>query len=98
MLIAYAKGIVEYAKFKDFLEVGEKMLNLSMQDLREYRLRYNVSANAIAMKMSKDGDKVSRQYVNQLELGVGRNIYASEDLKRRYLQALYEIVQTRQGK
>lgn len=98
MLIAYAKGIVEYAKCKDFLEVGEKMLNLSMQDLREYRLRYNVSANAIAMKMSKDGDKVSRQYVNQLELGVGRNIYASEDLKRRYLQALYEIVQTRQGK
>lgn len=74
------------------------MLNLSMNDLREYRLRYGVSASGIARGMSGTGDKVSKQYINQLELGIGRNIYCSEETKRRYLQALYEIVQTRQEK
>ena len=73
------------------------MLNLSMQDLREYRLRYDVSGSAIARQMTKTGEKTSRQYVNQIELGIGNNYTVSEETKRRYLQALYEIVQTRQG-
>lgn len=69
-----------------------------MQDLREYRLRYDVSANAIAKQMTSWGDKTSRQYINQIELGIGKNNYTSEETKRRYLQALYEIVQARQEK
>lgn len=69
------------------------MLNLSMQDLREYRLRYNVKASAIAKKMGK-----SKQFVNQIELGTGNTWNASQETKQAYLQALYEIVQAQQEK
>lgn len=67
-----------------------------MQDLREYRIRYDVSASAIAKQMTNTGHKVSKQYINQIELGIGNNANCSDDVKRRYLQALYEIVQARQ--
>ena len=68
-----------------------------MQDLREYRIRYDVTASAIAKQMTNTGHKVSKQYINQIELGIGNNYTVSEETKRRYLQALYEIVQARQG-
>ncbi|MDA3731435.1 hypothetical protein PBV87_08090 [Niameybacter massiliensis] len=75
------------------------MLIIAMNDLREYRLRYGVSQSAIANQISsKNGEKVSRQYINQVELGIGRNSSASEEFKKKYLQALYEIVQARQEK
>lgn len=75
------------------------MLIMSMKDLREYRLRYGVSQSAIARKMiGENGKPVSRQFINQLELGTGGTWDASEETKQAYLQALYEVVQTRQGK
>ena len=70
------------------------MLIMSMNDLREYRLRYNVSASAIAKKMGK-----SRQYINQIEIENKTNTSPpNEDTKKAYLKALYEIVQARQEK
>ncbi len=66
------------------------MLIISMGDLREYRLRYNVSASAIAKKMGK-----SRQFVNQIEVGKDK---ASEEHKKAYLNALYQIVNERNEK
>lgn len=75
------------------------MLIMSMKDLREYRLRYSVSQSAIARKMiGENGKPVSRQFINQLELGTGGTWDASEETKKAYLQALYEVVQARQGK
>ena len=75
------------------------MLIMSMKDLREYRLRYGVSQSAIARKMiGENGKPVSRQFINQLELGTGGTWDASEETKPAYLQALYEVVQARQGK
>ena len=75
------------------------MLIMSMKDLREYRLRYGVSQSAIARKMiGENGKPVSRQFINQLELGTGGTWDAGEETKQAYLQALYEVVQARQGK
>lgn len=74
-----------------FYKVGDEMLIMTMKELREYRLRYGVSQNAIAKKLN-----ISRQYINQMELEIGKNANPSEDEKRRYLQALYEVVQARQ--
>ena len=75
------------------------MLIMSMKDLREYRLRYGVSQSAIARKMiGENGKPVSRQFINQLELGTGGTWDASGETKQAYLQALYEVVQARQGK
>lgn len=82
-----------------FIKVGDNVLIMSMNDLRQYRLRYDVSQYAIAKKMiGESGKPVSRQFVNQLELGTGGTWDASEDTKKAYLQALYEIVQERHDK
>lgn len=85
--------------FQNRIKVGGNMLIMSMNDLREYRLRYGITATDIARRMKgEDGKSVSRQFIGQLELGSGRTNYASEKTKLSYLKALYEAVQEKNDK
>ena len=66
---------------------------MTMQRLADHRMRCEITMNELAKALG-----MPRQQLNNTEKGNGKNCYASDDFKQKYINAINKILMERMEK